>query len=62
MMNATAHNKQEEDARHFYMSFSLHCFRPLSRCYAIFIAGESNDFFLRHVICHSRKVRKYELA
>jgi len=44
-MEQAAHNIREEDARHLYMSFSLHCSRPLSRCYATLIAGESNDFF-----------------
>ena len=54
MRRATALNKHEEDARHFYMSFSLHCFRSMSRCFATFIGSESNDFFLQDVICHGR--------
>ena len=39
-------NSQKEDAPHLYISWSLHCFRPMTRRYAIFIPGESNDFFL----------------
>ncbi len=29
--------------------YSLHCFRSMTRRYAIFMASESNDFFLRDV-------------
>ncbi len=43
---AQTYNNQKEDAPHLYMSWSLHCFRPITRRYATFIAGESNDFFL----------------
>ena len=45
-------NKQKKDAPHFYISWSLHCFGPTIRRFAIFIAGESNDFLLHHVRRH----------
>ena len=51
---AAAANNQKEDAPHLYMSWSLHCFRPITRRNATFMAGESNDFFLVDVICHAR--------
>ena len=47
-------NNREEDARHLYIWNSLHCVRPRTRCYAAFIAGDRNDFFLRHVKRHGR--------
>lgn len=52
MMDATAHNKRQKDAPHFYISWSLHCFRAWLRCYATFVSRESNDFLPHHVICH----------
>ena len=48
-MLQTADNKREEDAPHFYISWSLHCFRSMTRRCATLIASESNDFFLHHV-------------
>ncbi len=47
---ATSPNTRQKDAPHFYISWSVHCFRPMTRRYATFIAGESNDFFLVDVI------------
>ena len=55
-MMRTATNKHEEDARHFYISFSLHCFRSMARCFATVIGSESNAFFLRHVSCHAQAI------
>jgi hypothetical protein len=39
------YNNREEDAPHLYISWSLHCFRPMTRRYATSVAVESNDFF-----------------
>ncbi len=36
-----------------YARWSLHCSRPLSRCSATFIAGESNDFLPQDVMCNA---------
>jgi len=49
---AQADNKPEEDARHFYMSSSLHCVRPHSRRFATFMSGDRNDFFRQDVSRH----------
>ncbi len=51
-MDNSAPNKRQEDARHFYISFSLHCLRPTTRRFAIFIVGKGNDFLPPHVIRH----------
>ena len=52
---ARTYNNQKEDAPHLYMSWSLHCdLSPASELRAC-IAPNRNDFFLHHVICHSRR-------
>ncbi len=56
---STAHNKQKEEARHFYELSSLHCVRPMTGRYAGFIVGESNEFLSHHAMRHCRsKTRK----
>ncbi len=47
---ARTHNKQQEDARHFYISFSIHCLRPVTQRYATFKTDADNDFFPHRVV------------
>ncbi len=54
MMYATAHNKRKKDAPHLYVSWSLHCLRSMTRCYATFISREGNDFLSQDVKRNAR--------
>ena len=56
MKSRAADNNREEDARHLYISFSLHYVRPRPRRFTTFIAGDHNDFFLLNVMRRQRSI------
>ena len=58
MVHAAEPNNREEDARHFHISISLHCVRPMTRRFATFIADDRNDFFPMDVRRHARAQRE----